>query len=87
MQSQPVSPPELRQAKALLLREIPLSQGSIGGIAGQLLYLAGRDLPLDEPLRAARTYLSLTAADVQKAFAEWLRVADLVQVVRGPNPQ
>jgi zinc protease len=87
MQSQPVSPPELRQAKALLLREIPLSQGSVGGIAGQLLYLAGRDLPLDEPLRAARTYLSLTAADVQKAFAEWLRVADLVQVVQGPTPQ
>jgi len=87
MQSQPVSSRELRQAKALLLREIPLSQGSIRGIAGQLLYLAGHDLPLDEPLRAARTYLSLSAVDVQKAFSDWLRVSDLVQVVQGPNPQ
>jgi zinc protease len=84
MQSQPVSPQELQQAKALLLREIPLSQANVNGIARQLLYLASHDLPLDEPIRAAETYLSLTAADVQRAFSKWLRVPDLVQIVQGP---
>jgi zinc protease len=87
MQSRPVSSRELHQAKALLLREIPLSQASVSGIAGELLYLATHELPLDEPTRAARTYLSLTAADVQRAFSETLRVSDLVQVVQGPAPQ
>jgi zinc protease len=87
MQSDPVSPQELRQAKALLLREIPLSQASVNSVAGQLLYLASHDLPLDEPIRAANAYLSLTAADVQKAFSRWVRISDLVQVVQGPSPR
>jgi zinc protease len=87
MQSQPVDSRELDQAKALLLREIPLSQSSVDGIAGRLLYLATHALPLDEPSRAAKAYLSLTAADVRKVFSEVLRVSDLVQVVQGPDPQ
>jgi zinc protease len=51
------------------------------------LYLETHDLPLDEPIRAARTYLSLSAADVQKAFSESLRVSDLVQITQGPAPK
>ena len=82
-----VSPDELRQAKALLLREIPLSESSINDIAEGLIYRATHKLPLDEPIRAANQYLNLTAEQVKEAFAKWLRPADLVQVTEGPSPQ
>ena len=87
MQTAPVTPDELRQAKTLLIRQVPLSQASIDGIAGELLGLAVKDLPLDEPQRAARRYLDLTAEQVKNAFAKWVRPADFVQVTLGPAPQ
>jgi zinc protease len=87
MQIQPVSADELRQAKALLLREIPLGEASVRAVAGQLLYLSSHGLPLDEPIRAGKAYLSLTAADVQAAFARRLHLSDMVQVVQGPTPK
>ena len=86
MQMTPVSEDELRQAKAMLLREIPLSESSIGRIAGGLISRTTEGLPLDEPTVAARRYLKLSAADVKAAFAKWLRVHDLVQVTEGPAP-
>lgn len=86
MRSAPVAPAELAQAKTLLLRRIPLAASSTGGIASELLELAVRDLPLDEPLRAAQRYLAITAAEVQAAFAKWIRPGDFVQVTVGPNP-
>jgi zinc protease len=87
MQSAPVTAAELRQAKALLLREIPLSEASVDDIAQKLIDYATHDLPLDESIRAARRYLNLTADEVRAAFAAWLRLGDLVQVVEGPPPQ
>ncbi len=87
MRSAPVTPEELRQAKTILLQQIPLSEASVGGIAGSLLSLAEKELPLDEPLRAGRRYLELSAQDVQAAFIRWIRPQDFVQVTRGPNPQ
>jgi zinc protease len=45
------------------------------------------DLPLDEPIRAAERYAALTAAEVQAAFAKWIRVEDLAQIVLGPAPK
>ena len=87
MQTTPVTAHELRQAKALLIRQVPLSRSSIENIAGNLLSLAHDDLPLDEPLRAARRYLDLTAGQVKDAFAKWIRPADFVQVTLGPAPQ
>jgi zinc protease len=84
MQEREVTPEELSQAKGLLLREIPLSESSIGRVAQGWLFRAGHDLPLDEPVRAARYYLGLTAPEVRAAFAQWLRPADLVQVSLGP---
>jgi zinc protease len=86
MQNTPVSPAELRQAKTLLIRRIPLSTSSIDSIAAQLLDLSVRDLPLDEPLRAATRYLQTMAAEVQAAFAKWIRPGDFVQVTLGPKP-
>jgi zinc protease len=85
--STPVSGEELQQAKTQLLREIPLAEASTARIARQLLSLATRNLPLDEPQRAARAYLALTAQEVQQAFARWLDPERLVQLTQGPPPQ
>jgi zinc protease len=87
MQKQTVTPDELRQAKALLLREIPLAEGSVGSIAGGLLSRSLTGLPLNEPEIAAKHYVQLTAPDVQAAFVKWVRPDDLVEIVQGPNPK
>ncbi len=87
MQQKPVTPEELQQAKALLLREIPLSESSIHSIAGGLLSRATHDLPLDEPTIAAHKYMGLSAEQVMAAYAKWLRPDDLVQVTQGPAPK
>jgi zinc protease len=84
MQTTPVAPEELERAKALLLREIPLSQSSVDQIARKFIYLSTHFLPLDEPLLAARRYVALTAEQVRAAYATWLRPGDLVQVIEGP---
>ncbi len=84
MQTEPVTPEELQRAKALLLREIPLSQSSIDQIARKFIYLSTHLLPLDEPILAARKYVALTAEQVRAAYDAWLRPGDLVQVIEGP---
>ena len=75
------------RSKMLLLRQIPLSEDSIADIARGLLGRSDLDLPLDEPWRAAQRYIDLTPAEVQAAFAKWLRPGDLVRVTQGPPPQ
>ena len=87
MQSTPVTASELQQAKTLLLRGIPLSESSTPEIARGLLDRSLKGLPLDEPIRSAERYLALTAAQVQAAFAQWIRPRDLVEIIRGPNPE
>jgi zinc protease len=78
---------ELRQAKVLILRDIPLSESSVDRVANGWLSRSVLGLPLDEPIRAANIYVKLTAADVQAAYAKWLRPDDLVQITQGPPPQ
>jgi zinc protease len=87
MRTQNVSVDELHQAKALLLRQIPLSESSQDAVARGLLARAQLGLPLDEPNRAAEKYYALGAAEVRAAFARQLRPDDFVQVVRGPTPR
>jgi zinc protease len=87
MRATPVDAGELEQAKALLLREIPLAESSGVEIARGLLSRATDELPLDEPTQAARRYLTLTAEQVRDAFARWLRPQALVEVTQGPTPQ
>jgi zinc protease len=87
MQTNAVTPAELRRAKTLLIRQIPLAASSTGDIAEVFLDLSLRDLPLDEPMRAARRYLGITAAQVRAAFAQWVRPVGFVQVTLGPNPE
>jgi len=87
MQKENVTPAELAQAKALVLRQMPLAESSENGVAGGLLGRAQIDLPLNETARAAQVYYSLTADQVRAAFAKWIRPDGFVQVVRGPAPQ
>ena len=86
MQSRPVSADEFARAKALLVRQIPLSEASVDDIALGLLRRSDMGLPLDEPTLAARRYVELRPADVQAAFRKWLRPGDLVRVSEGPTP-
>ena len=85
MRTSLVSPGELHQAKALLLRGIALAEGSSETIASGLLLRASEGLPLDEPLHAAERYASLTAPEVRAAFARWLRPHGFVEVTEGPD--
>jgi zinc protease len=86
MQTTQVTPQELDQAKALLLREIPLSESDEDAIAGGLMARAQANLPLDEPIRAARIYVGMSAARIQAAFAKWIRPGAFVEAVQGPPP-
>jgi len=86
MQKEDATPEELQQAKALLLRQIPLSESSYDAIAGALVRRSNMDLPLDEQIRAGQHYFDLTGDQVRAAFAKWIRPGDFVQVVRGPAP-
>ncbi len=87
MQKENVTPAELQQAKALLLRQMPLSESSEDGVAGGLLARAQIGLPLDESMRAAKQYFSITADQVRAAFAKWVRPDGFVQIIRGPAPE
>ena len=86
IQAKKVSAAELRQAKLMLLRDIPLGESSVDSIANGWLARSVLDLPLDEPVRAGFIYLKLNAKDVERAFAEWLRPDGFVQVTQGPAP-
>ncbi len=87
MRTEEVPAVELHQAKALLLRQIPLSESSEEAVAEGFLRRAEIGLPLDEPIRAAEAYSKLSAGEVKAAFARKIRTGDFVQVVRGPVPQ
>ena len=87
MRSTNVSAAELQQAKALLLRQITLSESSEDAVAGGFVARALVGLPLDEPIRAAQRYYAITADQVRAAFEKWIRPDGFVQVVRGPAPK
>jgi zinc protease len=86
MKTHPVTAEELKVAKAMVLREIPLSESSLESIAGALISRTELDLPPQEPSLAAKHFLALTADQVKAAFARWLRPEDLVRVTEGPKP-
>jgi zinc protease len=86
MQTAPAGQAELLRVKALLLRQIPLREASEGAIAQGFLSREDVGLPLDEPVRAARRYIELSAQEVQSAFQKWMRPDAMVRVARGPTP-
>ncbi|MDE2133208.1 MAG: insulinase family protein [Alphaproteobacteria bacterium] len=87
MQTAPVGADELLRVKALLLRQIPLGESSMDAIANGFLDRQELDLPLNEPTLAAARYIALGPADIQAAFAKWMRPDDLVRVTLGPSPR
>ncbi|MGA3190864.1 MAG: insulinase family protein, partial [Bryobacteraceae bacterium] len=87
MRTENVSEAELQQAKALLLRQITLSESSEDAVASGFVARALAGLPLDEPIRAAQRYYAFSADDVRAAFQKWIRPDAFVQVVRGPAPK
>jgi len=86
MQTTDVTPGELQQAKAILLRQLPLAEGSVDGVATALASRSTAGLPLDEAHHAATIYAGLTAGDVRRAFKRYVRPNGFVQVVQGPTP-
>ncbi len=87
MQTAPITAEELRQARTLLMMQIPLSEADVAKIATQLLEYSVLEMPLDEPTRAAKRYAEITPEQVQAAYARWLRPGDFVQITLGPNPK
>ena len=87
MQTKPVTAHELFQAKLMMLRDIPLAESSADWIADAWLTYSQLGLPLDERVRAGKICEQLTAADVEKAFAKWIRPGDLAEVTQGPLPK
>jgi len=85
IRSKNISSGELKQAKLMLLRDIPLSESSVNYIAQGWLSRSVLGLPLDEPIRAAHIYVKLKAHDVRAAYAKWIRPDDLVEIVQGPE--
>jgi len=86
MQTSPVNAAELTNARQYEIRSIPVGVSSANGIARSLLDWSYNGEPLDQPMVAARKYLSLTAADIQAAFKKHIDLGHIVQVVQGPTP-
>ncbi len=87
MQDASVTAAELEQAKAMMLRRIPLGEASFGAIAGGFISRHDLGLPLDEPTVAAQHYIAVTPEEIQAAFRKWIRPGDFVRVSQGPAPQ
>jgi zinc protease len=87
MQTEPAGANEMQMAKAMLLREIPLSESSTNSIAEGFISRVDLGLPLDEPTVAAHRYVAMTPEQVRIAFGKWIRPDDLVLVSQGPSPK
>jgi zinc protease len=84
LQVNPIDEGELSRAKAELMRRLTMQRASVGGIASQYLRLSDLGRPLNSAQRAAEQYLAVSAEDIQRAFAAWVRPDDLAVVIRGP---
>jgi len=82
--AKPPSDGEMRQAKTQVVRDLSLSEASVGAIAQGLAGRADAGLPLDEPWRRGRAILGLNPADVRAAFAKYVDPARFVEVIVGP---
>ncbi len=82
LQTKKIPSAELRRAKILLIRQIPLSESSEEGIAEGLVERSVEKLPLDEPLMAARQYQKITAKNIRDAFVRWIRPAGFAEVIQ-----
>ncbi len=84
MQTVPVSEGELLRAKVQVLRRLALGRSSVGGIAGGYLRQVSLGLPLEPLSIASKRYLEITADDIQRAFATYIRPDALATITQGP---
>ncbi|MHB1870984.1 MAG: hypothetical protein ACYCT1_09055, partial [Steroidobacteraceae bacterium] len=70
----------------ILLRGIPLGESSFDQIGSRLLDYAAHGEPLDEDVIAGRRYRALTAAQVQQAYRQAIRLNGFAMAVKGPAP-
>ncbi len=87
MQSAPVTTAELNRVKAEILRLLPMQRANVRSIASLYLARVSLGLPLDSDARAEQAYRDITVADIQEAFARWLRPDDFAEVDQGPPLQ
>jgi len=87
VQTTPLSQNDLLRAKALLLGDVPIQQSSYSGVTTMFLRFSSQGLPLDQYQLDAQNYLGATAAQVQAAFAKWIRPTGFVRIVTGPGPK
>jgi zinc protease len=87
LSANPLSDDRLQRAKALLLGQVPIDQASYDGVANLFLGYAADDLPLDQYETDAQNILNVTAAQVQSAFAKYVRPSGFVRIVTGPGPK
>jgi zinc protease len=79
-----VTAEELSSAKTQIVRDLALSESSVGAITGGFLSLSNAQLPLDEPTRRANAIVKTGADQVRAAFAKWIDPSRFVQVNEGP---
>lgn len=87
MRNAPVKDDELNNARQYEIRSIPVGVSSVNRIARALLNWSYKGEPLDQPMVAAKYYLSLTPRQVRDAFRKYLKPSNLVKVVQGPAPE
>jgi zinc protease len=85
LQTAPLPAERLNRAKALLMASLPLRLQSVNGIATELLANASEDLPLNYGYTSAQRELAVGPGEAQQAIAKWVRLADFVRVVQGPE--
>jgi zinc protease len=85
MGAEPVPAEELDDSQAYLTGVVPLTLETNDGVANTLLSMEWFGLGLDYLLRYQDLIYGVTAADVQRVCAEYLRPERLVTVVAGPG--
>ncbi|MCB0064075.1 MAG: insulinase family protein [Caldilineaceae bacterium] len=84
--SQPVSVEELADTQAYMTGVVPLTLETNAGVASTLLNMEWYELGLDYLERYRDLIYGVTAADVQRVAATYLKPAQCVQIVAGPDP-
>jgi zinc protease len=83
MANHPLSDSDLHLAKAQALRQIELTNQTSSDIASHWLGYSDEGLPLDRLYVVARAYESVTAEQIQAAFARYIDIGRLSTFVLG----
>ncbi|MCL4834527.1 MAG: insulinase family protein [Caldilineaceae bacterium] len=83
--SEPVSAEELADSQANMTGRLPLALETNDGVTGQLLHMEWYGLGLDYLYRYADAINAITAEDVQRVAAHYLRADAYTLVVAGPE--